>query len=138
MAKKKVWRKNLSKRETWKNGHSYQVTRDSRGRWVTSHRIRQYKYQKARRGWRVTGFKRIGRKHVAVYGRTMSNKTGKVKHNRIEISGQGKEIYEALGMMFGSGYVPRKPYQKVDADDLNEEPYEYLEGGDWIEREVES
>lgn len=114
------------------------MARNPKGRFVSWHKIRVYKHRRAARGWRVSGFASIGRKHVAAYGKTISNKTGKVKHNRIEISGKGSDIYDALKMMFGSGYVPRRPYQKVDADDLNEEPYEYLEGGEWIEREVES
>lgn len=137
MGKRKAGKKSVAKTEQWKSGR-YSVTRSSRGTFVSWHKIRVYKNRRAARGWRVSGFASVGRKHVAAYGRTSSNKTGKVKHNRIEISGKGNEIYDALKMMFGSGYVPRRPYQHVSAEDLNDEPFEYLEGGEWIDREVES
>ncbi len=78
-----------------------------------------------------------GRKHVAIYGDTINNR-GLRKRNRIEISGKGQDLYNAV-LMFFHGYVPRRPYQHVSIDDLNEEPYEYIEGGEWIEGpEVES
>jgi hypothetical protein len=61
-----------------------------------------------------------------------------VKHNRIEIIGKGNDLYNTLKMIFGGHYVPRRPYQHVDAEELEEYPEEYLEGGEWIDREVES
>lgn len=136
MTKKRKAISHKGRIETWKNGRRYRVPRSPKGTFVKgSRKIRAYHYRQAPKKWAIAA---TGRKHVAAYGRTLSNRSGKVKHNRIEITGQGKELYDALAMMFGGRYVPRKPYQHVDAEDLMEKPYEYLEGGEWIDREVES
>jgi hypothetical protein len=79
----------------------------------------------------------LGRKHVDVYG-TTRNSRGLKRRNRIDIIGKGQDLYNAVKMLLGSHYVPRRPYQTVSAEDLNEDPEEYLEGGMWIDSEVES
>jgi hypothetical protein len=138
MVKKKSRKKRVFRTERWKNGNR-RVIRSSRGQFAKWHKSRTYRQVAyPRRRWRETATRQVqDRKHVDVYGTSMNSK-GVKKHNRIGIFGKGKDLYNAV-VMLHHGYVPRRPYQKVSAQELEDEPYEYLEGGDWIEGpEVES
>ena len=75
---------------------------------------------------------KAGRKYVAAYGQTLSDKTGKVKDNRIEVSGTGPKIKDAM-IFLRDGHVPRRKYEQVSAEALLEDPDRYVEDGEWVD-----
>jgi hypothetical protein len=136
MSKRRNRKRSVSRTEAWKVGR-VRVTRNRKGRFVSWHKIRSYRHRRAARRWAAERMRVAAEKRIAVYGATV-NWRGRRMRNRIEIYGRGQDLMHAI-LLFHHGYVPKRPYSIISADDLNDEPYEYIEGGHWVEGpEVES
>lgn len=135
MTKKKTWRRSLSRTEKWKIGQ-VSVTRNRRGRFVTWHKIRQYRRGVTAQGkWKAgvtrRGAIRFGGKNVASYG------TVHGKSKRVQMYGSGKQLYQAMQLV--SKHPPKKQFLTVSAEALLNDPEEYLKKGRWDARpEVKS
>lgn len=118
MARKRVWRKNLSRVEIW-NSKRFRVTRNPKGHFVTWHRIRHY-YRKSakaqyRNQWRTTARRGssplfIPQKQIAVYG-TVGGQS-----RRIQMSGSGQELYKAL--RDASQHPPKEKFLTANAGEI--------------------
>lgn len=75
----------------------------------------------------------FGGKYIAIYG-TTRNRKGIVKRNRIELSGSGRELYEAV-KRFHEGIIPKVPYTRKNVANLTDDDVEH---GEWLNIEVES
>jgi len=127
--------------ETWQN-YRVSVIRAPNGRFVNWHRVRYGRPRKevqpsrkpsarayARRETPARQYarKRLAEmprgKRVAVYG----SKDG--KHKRWVITGTGKQQYKAISRV-AIVHPPKRQFQTVDAEDLLDDPQDYI-GGYW-------
>lgn len=136
MTKRKAWRKSLSRTEKWKIGR-VKVTRNDRGRFVSWHKIRQYRRGITAQGrWKAgvsrARFRAYGGKKVASYG------TVHLKSKRVQMYGSGKQTYQA--MILVAKHPPKKQFLTISAEALLESPEEYLDmRGRWdVRPEIKS
>lgn len=98
--------------EDWRVYGRVYVTRGRNGRFVSWHRV----------------FGVLLGKQVAVYGNCLVN--GSISSRRIEIHGQGKDLYHAVALAID--YPPKKRFLTVSAKEFHEHPFKYVGGGQWV------
>jgi hypothetical protein len=129
-------RKSLHRTEKWKGKRGrVKVTRNTKGQFVTWHRVRRYtRGTTARQKWETTARKMkwtigtaTGGKGVAVYG---GNK-------RIQMRGSGTELYKAMKIVVK--HPPKEQFLDITAEEVLHHPERFLEKGYWQGRpEIES
>lgn len=144
MRTRKTWRRNVYRTETWRDKR-VKVARNPRGRFVSWHKIRPYRYRKDNRKLTVAISRREQRvpirvvassgKRVAVYGKAWTRRG--IESRRWEIHARsGKQLYDAV--RFAVTQPPRKRFTVISAEDMEDIGPEDVEG-EWLDRpEIES
>jgi hypothetical protein len=142
MRTRKTWRRNVYRTETWR-GKRVKVARSPRGRFVSWHKIRPYRYRKDGRIRTVARYEQralirvvaSSGKRVAVYGKAWTRRG--IESRRWEIYARsGKQLYGAV--RFAVTQPPRKRFTVISAEDMEDIGPEDVEG-EWLDRpEIES
>jgi hypothetical protein len=135
---RKVWRKSLHQKETWKKRGKVRVIRNSKGRFVTWRKVRHYaRGKKATTRWREAPTRIRARKEkkgggtqVSAYG------TADGQSKRVQMNGSPQTLYQA--MMLVVKHPPKKQFLTISAEALLDDPYKYLEKKEWSRPRIES